>query len=143
MQNAGSIAFTIGAFMSAAAAVAHLACIFIGAPAYRIMGAGERMARAVEAGSVRPTLMTLSIAGVLFVWAAYALGGAGVIPPLPFSGLVLPAICLVYLGRAVSFPLLRSSFPENSQKFWLISSGICLVMGLTHLYGILWTWHAL
>ena len=137
MQNAGAAAFTVGASMSAAAAIAHLACIAIGAPAYRIMGAGERMARAVEAGKVRPTLITLSISGVLLVWAAYALGGAGVIQPLPFSGLVLPAICLVYLGRAVSFPLLRSSFPENSQKFWLISSGICLVMGLAYLYGIL------
>ena len=129
--------------MSAAAAVAHLACIAIGAPAYRIMGAGERTARAVEAGKVCPTLFTLSISGVLLVWAAYALGSAGVIQPLPFTGLVLPAICMVYLGRAVSFPLLRSSFPENSQKFWLISSGICLVMGLAYLYGILSAWHAL
>ena len=143
MQNAGAIAFTVGAALSAAAAIAHLACIAIGAPAYRFMGAGERMARAVEAGKLRPTLITLSISGVLLLWAAYALGGAGIIPPLPFSGLVLPAICLVYLGRAVGFPLLRSSFPENSQKFWLVSSGICLVIGLAHLYGILASWHAL
>ena len=143
MQNAGAVAFTVGASMSAAAAIAHLVCIAIGAPAYRIMGAGERMARAVEAGKLRPTLITLAISSVLLVWAAYALGGAGVIPPLPFSGLVLPAICMVYLGRAVGFPLLRSSFPENSQKFWLISSGICLAMGLAHLYGILSAWHAL
>ena len=106
--------------MSAAAAVAHLACIAIGAPAYRIMGAGERTARAVEAGKVCPTLIILSFSGVLLVWAAYARGGAGVIQPLPFTGLVLPAICMVYLGRAVSFPLLRLSFPENSRKFWLL-----------------------
>jgi hypothetical protein len=137
MQSTGEIAFLLGAFMSAAAAIAHLACIALGAQAYRIMGAGERMARSVEAGKLRPTLVTLAISGVLLVWAAYALGGAGVIAPLPFSGLVLPVICATYLGRAVAFPLLRSSFPENSEKFWLVSSGICLVIGSAHPYGIL------
>ena len=142
MQNTASLAFTFGACMSAAAAIAHLACIAIGAPAYRFMGAGERMARAVEAGKLRPTLFALAISGVLFVWAAYALGGAGIIQPLPFSGPVLTAICMVYLGRAMGFPFLRSSFPENSQRFWFVSSGICLVIGLAHLYGILSTWRA-
>lgn len=137
MQNAGEAAFILGAFMSAAAAIAHLACIAIGAKACRIMGAGESMARSVEAGKLWPTLVTLAISGVLLVWAAYALGGAGVIAPLPFSDLVLPAICMVYLGRAVAFPLMRSTFPENSERFWLVSSGICLVIGLAHLYGIL------
>ena len=143
MQITGSQALVVGAICSAAAAMAHLACIVWGAPAYRFMGAGERMARAVEAGKLRPTLVTLAICGVLLVWAAYALGGAGVIAPLPFSSLALPAICAVYLGRAVAFPLLKPAFPENSQTFWLVSSGICLLIGLVHLYGVLWVWQVL
>ena len=143
MYNAGAIAFIVGACLSAAAAIAHLACIAVGAPAYRFLGAGERMARAVEAGKLRPTLITLAISCVLLVCAAYALGGAGVIQPLPLSSFVLPAICMVYVGRAVGFPLLRSTFPENSQRFWLVSSGICLAIGLAHLYGILYAWQAL
>ena len=142
MHSFGAIAFIIAACLSAAAAVAHLACIALGAPAYRVMGAGERMARAVEQGKLRPTLVTLAIAGVLLVWAAYALGGAGVIPLLPFSSIVLPCICAVYLGRALGFPLLRSTFPENSLKFWLLSSGICLVIGLLYLCVIVYTWQA-
>ena len=107
------------------------------------MGAGERMARAVEAGKLRPTLVTLAISGVLLLWAAYALGGAGVIRLLPFSTLALPAICAIYLGRAVAFPLLKPAFPENSQTFWLVSSGICLLIGLLHLYGVLFVWQTL
>ena len=75
--------------------------------ALRIMGAGERMARAVEAGGTRPTLITLVIATVLFVWALYAFAGAGVIGQLPFTNLALPAISLVYLARGLGFPLLR------------------------------------
>lgn len=143
MLITGSQALIVGAICSAAAAIAHLICIVWGAPAYRLMGAGEKMARAVEAGKIQPTLITFAISGVLLLWTAYALGGAGVIGHLPLSRLALPAICAVYLGRAVAFPLLRPAFPENSLTFWLVSSSICLFIGLVHLYGILYLWHAL
>ena len=143
MLTSGAQALIVGASFSAAAAFAHLACIVLGAPVYRFMGAGEKMARAVEAGKLRPTLVTLAISGVLVVWAAYALGGAGVIALLPFSSLVLPIICAAYLSRAVAFPLLKPAFPENSHTFWLVSSGICLIIGVVHLYGVIAVWHAL
>lgn len=143
MSAFGTQALLMGGLFSAAAAVAHLACIALGAPAYRFMGAGEKMARAVEAGKLWPTLITLAVAGILSIWAAYALAGAGVIDQLPFAKLALPAICTVYLGRAVAFPLLKPAFPENSRTFWLVSSGICLVVGLVHLYGVISLWSAL
>lgn len=38
MPSLGAIALVAGGAMSAFAAVAHLACIAIGAPAYRVMG---------------------------------------------------------------------------------------------------------
>ena len=139
----GSQALLVGAFCSAVAALAHLGCIVCGAPAYRLLGAGERMARAAEAGELQPTLVTLAIAGLLLVWSAYALGGAGVIGPLPLSSLALPAIALAYLGRAVAFPLLMPAFPENSRTFWWVSSGICLLIGLVHSYGVVCVWHSL
>ncbi|MEO6688338.1 MAG: hypothetical protein ABIS07_04295, partial [Dokdonella sp.] len=139
----GAQALVIGASLSAAAALAHLACIVLGAPAYRFMGAGERMARAAEAGRARPTWVTVAISGVLLIWAAYALSAAGVIGRLPLSRVVLPAICAVYLGRAIAFPWLKRAFPENSRTFWWISSGICLVIGLVHLCGVVSVWHTL
>lgn len=139
----GSLALLLGASLSAAAAVAHLACIVIGAPAYRFMGAGERMARAVEAGQLRPTLVTLAVAGVLFSWAAFALSGAGILGPLPLTRFALLAISAVYLGRAVAFPLIKSSFPGNSKTFWLVSSGICGLIGLVHVYGTVSLWRTL
>jgi hypothetical protein len=143
MSAAGSNSLIIGAVLSASAAFAHLACIAAGARAYRLMGAGEQMARAVEAGKLRPTLITLAISVVLFLWSGYALGAAGVIDALPFTKVVLLAICAAYLGRAVAFPFLRSTFPENSLRFWLLSSGICLVIGLVHAYGLFTQWHTL
>jgi hypothetical protein len=143
MPISGAQALVIGGSLSAAAALAHIACVVVGAPAYRFMGAGEKMARAAEARKLQPMLVTLAIAGVLFVWAAYAFSGAGAIGRLPFTKLALTAICAVYLGRALAFPLLKPRFPENSQTFWLVSSGICLVIGLVHLYGLISRWSVL
>jgi hypothetical protein len=143
MLSAGAQALVVGASLSAAAAVAHLTCIFIGAPAYRFMGAGERMARAVEAGRLRPTFVTLAIAGVLLLWSAYALSGAGVIGTLPLTRLALALACAIYLGRAVAFPLLKPMFPENSNFFWWVSSSICGFIGLLHAFGTLSLWQTL
>jgi hypothetical protein len=143
MLSSGVLALLVGATFSATAAVAHLMCIVVGPKAYRVMGAGERMARAAQAGRLQPTLITFAIAAILLVWAAYALSGAGVTGKLPLTRIALVAISAVYLGRAVAFPLLKPSFPENSQTFWVVSSGICLVMGLLHLYGVVALWPAL
>jgi hypothetical protein len=143
MLTSGAQALVVAGSLSAAGAVAHLACIVVGAPAYRFMGSGEMMARAAEAGKLRPALVTLAVASMLLVWAAYAFSGAGVIGRLPLGKLVLPAICAVYLGRALAFPLLRPTFPENSKAFWLVSSGICLGIGLIHVYGIASCWSTL
>ncbi len=139
----GTQTLVLGGALSAAAAIAHLVCILLGAPAYRFLGAGEKMARAAEAGKARPTLITLVIAGLLFVWAAYAFSGAGVIRELPLSKLALMAISTAYLARAFAFPLLKSAFPDNSARFWLVSSGICLLIGLLHAYGLVAQWSSL
>jgi hypothetical protein len=143
MLSGGAQALVLGAMLSAAAALAHLACIVIGAPAYRFMGAGERMARAVEAGKLRPTLVTLAITGLLSLWAAYALAGAGVLPRLPLTPVALVSITGVYIARALAFPLLKPLLPENSDTFWFVSSGICLLIGLVHAYGLVALWPTL
>ncbi len=136
-------ALIAGGALSAVAAVAHLACIALGAPAYRFMGAGERMARAAEADKLRPTLITFAIAALLFLWAAYAFSGGGIITRLPFTKAALAGICFVYLTRAFCFPLLRPAFPENSNTFWLVSSSVCLVLGLLYTFGTVSLWATL
>ena len=129
--------------LDALAAVAHLACITLGAPAYRLMGAGERMVRAAEAGSPVPARVTLAIAAVLFGWTAYALSGAGVLLRLPLTGPVLVAITAALLLRAVAAPLLKPVFPGNSATFWWVSSGVCAVMGGVHAVGTWGVWAGL
>ena len=140
MLDIGARSLTLAGLLVALASLAHLACIAIGPRAYRFMGAGERMARAVEAGKLKPTLITLTIASVLLVWALYAFAGAGLVPRLPFTEAALFLISAVFLARAFAFPLLRPKFPENSTTFWLLSSGICLVLGLLYAVGLAALW---
>ena len=65
----------------------------------------------------------------LVCWLALAL----TLPRLtPLALLLVSLVGAVYLGRAVAFPFLKPVFPANTQTFWLVSSGICLVIGLIH-----------
>lgn len=129
-----------GAALSLVAAVLHFACIFWGANGFRFLGAGEPIVSMSAAGHWYPPFIAFVIGAVLATWALYALSGSGVIPPLPYLRLVLLSITVVYLFRAVAFSLLKPAFPGNSAMFWLVTSAICLVIGLTHLLGLIQVW---
>ena len=143
MPESYNTALILGAGLSAVAAALHVA-IVIGGPAwYRFFGAGEQLASAAANGRSWPAFVTLGIACMLGLWAAYALSGAGVIRPLPFLKLALVLITSVYLLRGlVLVPALL--FAKNSVTpfvFW--SSTICLGYGGVHLFGLVQTWSRL
>lgn len=134
----------VGGGLSMAAALLHLACIAGGPDWYRALGAGERMARMVEAGRLGPLVVTVAIAAVLAAFGAYAWSGAGVLPRLPFLRPVLIAITSFYMVRG--FALFAPSMmrrPDLSPAFLLWSSAIVLGLGLVHLAGIWRGWSAL
>ena len=122
------------------AALLHLGCIAFGAPWYRFFGAGERMAELAMAGSRYPTLISCAIAGVLTLWAAYALSAAGVIPRLPLLRLGLCAITALFLLRGIAGIPLAFRVTAQTPAFWWWSSAICLAIGLIHLGGLLQVW---
>jgi hypothetical protein len=133
----------VAACLSAIAALLHVAVVFGGPSWYRFFGAGERFARASAAGRWYPAVVTLLIAGVLGIWAAYALAGAGVLarPPLLKAGLV--AITLVYCSRGLALvPLLVFARPRVT-PFLVWSSLICLAFGTVHLVGVADVWPTL
>lgn len=128
--------------MSAVAALAHLAVIAGGPDWYRFFGAGEHMARAAERGMITAPLITIGIAAVLGLWAAYAYSGAGLIARLPFLRLGLVLITLIYLARSL---WMIPGLPHlgRSDTFILVSSLIILVVGLTHAMGLVTAWRTL
>ncbi len=133
-------ALIVGGALSAAASVLHLAVIVGGPDWYRFFGAGEGMARLAEQGSPKAALITLGIAAVLAIWAAFAFSGAGVLPRLPLLKLALLAITVVYVVRAVGYiPALMITGAPVGTFAW-VSSAIVLVYALVHLLGTLELW---
>lgn len=135
-----TLSLIFAAVSTAVAAILHFSCIFIGAPAFRFLGAGEAIAKMAERGHWYPPLIAFAIGMLLSSWTAYALSGAEVVPRLPLTPYALLTIALIFLIRAIGFPLLKPVFPENSQAFWLFTSGTCLVIGLAFLIGAIGLW---
>lgn len=130
-------ALLLAAVFCVIAAALHFACLAWGAAGYRLLGAGEKVAAAVEAGDRRPHVSAVVVGSILLVCAAYAMAGAGVLPTMPLMRPVLLLISGLLLARALLFPLLRPVFPGNGIKFWLISSIAVGVLGLLFLVGAL------
>jgi hypothetical protein len=94
-----------------------------------LLRGGRAHGQGAEAGHWYPPIVTLLIAGVLGVWAAYALSGAGVLQPLPLLAFVLPAITAVYLLRGLVAVALFVFDRRRLSAFWVWSSAICFVVG--------------
>lgn len=125
--------------LSLLAAVLHLAVIVGGPDWYRFFGAGEGMARMAERGMIQPTLITIGIAAVLAIWAAYAYSGAGVIPRLPLLRTGLVVITGIYLARGLLvIPAFAMGREISAFGWW--SSLIVLIYGLAYLIGTLRAW---
>ena len=133
----------LGAGLSAIAAALHVAIVIGGSSWYRFFGAGEQFASAAENGRWWPAIITLGIACMLGLWAAYALSGAGVIRPLPFLKLALVLITSVYLlrGLVLAPALLFARSSVTPFVFW--SSAICIGYGAFHLLGLVQIWSRL
>jgi len=142
MGNEYNMALVVGAGLSLLAALMHVGIIIRGPSWYHLFGAGDRFVRAAQAGRRFPAVVTTGIALVLAGWAAYALSGAGVIDPLPLLRPALCVITLVYLLRGLLGPFVLPG-TGRSIRFILISSAVCLIYGLVHLYGLVQVWGAL
>jgi putative oxidoreductase len=138
----------IAGSLSMLAAALHIGVVIGGPNWYRFFGAGEAMALMADNGSLKPTVITLGIAIVLFVWGTYAWSGAGFLPNMPLLKLALSAITTIYLIRGIGglvapFVTNHPQIKQNSTAFWVWSSSICLVIGLFHLMGLIAIWKTL
>lgn len=134
----GKTLLILGGGLSAVAALLHIAVIIGGPSWYRFFGAGEPMAQMAERGSSYPTIVTLGIAAILTIWAAYAFSGAGLLPRLPLLRSALIAISAIYLLRAVCFVPAMAMTGAPITQFAIWSSLIVLVYGLAYALGT-WT----
>ena len=132
-----------GGCLSAAAALLHLAIIAGGPDWYRFFGAGEPMAVRAARGDLYPTVLTIGIATILAIWAAYAFSGAGLIRRLPLLRTALVTISAIYLLRGlVLFPIIAFR-PEALTPFAVWSSLIVVVYGILYAVGTWRSWRRL
>lgn len=139
-MNQGAGLLAVGGVLSALASLLHLGCIAFGAAWFRFFGAPEPLIRAYEGGDMRLVWMTVAIAVVLAIWAAYAFSAAGLIGKLPLLRTGLITIAAIYLLRGlVLFPALaKAPYPRSDFDIW--SSAIVLVYGLTYAVGTWLAW---
>lgn len=142
-MNPGSPWLIAGGSLSLAASLLHLGVIAGGPDWYRFFGAGEKMARMAERGDWRAALITVGIASVLAIWAAYAFSGAQVIGRLPLLRTALVAITAVYLLRGLVLFHALVFMPAVVTPFLVWSSLIVLVYGIVHAVGTWRAWPAL
>lgn len=139
MKPARNPALITGGLLSVAASLLHIACIIGGPEWYRFFGAGEGIATLAEQGSMTPTLLTLGIAAILAIWAAYAFSGAGLLPRLPLLRTGLVVISTIYLLRGLALIPALAINGANVMPFILWSSLIVLLYGIAYAVG---TWTA-
>jgi hypothetical protein len=141
-DNPGRRWLMIGGWMSIAASLLHIGCIFGGPVWYRFFGAGEQIARMAERGHWYPAVITSCIAAILAGWAAYAFSAAGRVIRLPLMRVALVAISAVLVARGIlGFTPVFLPIPSPAFKLW--SSVICLLMGLSFSLGTWRAWPAL
>lgn len=129
-----------GGVMSILAAFLHIAIIIGGPEWYRFFGAGERMATLAGQGSLIPTISTLGIFTILFIWAIYAFSGAGLIKKLPFMKPALLIISAIYLIRGLALFPVWIVKPEFVSSLHVWSSLVCLVIGFSYAMGTRRIW---
>ncbi|MFC4291020.1 hypothetical protein ACFOWX_01145 [Sphingorhabdus arenilitoris] len=131
------------AWMSVAAALAHLACIIGGPDWFRFMGAPEPLIRAYENGNDRLVYITIFIGAILAGWGLWAFSAAGWIIRLPLLNTALFLIAAVLLIRAAMIFFPGFWDPQHSGSFRIWTSGICLAMGLCFAIGLWRGWPSL
>lgn len=126
-----------------ALAALHGIIIFVGAPAYRFFGAGERMARNAERGVWLPAAITAGLTVVFagFAWMSFqAAGAARPAPTLKYGVAAITAIFLLRGVLVVPQAWFAAQHPGVMPGRYLVFSAIALLMGAIGMRGITLVW---
>jgi hypothetical protein len=126
--------------LCACAALLHVGVTIGGPTWYRTFGAGEAMADAAQRGDPRPPIITLLIAAVLGLWAAYGFAGASLIRRLPLMRTALTLITAIFLLRGLLLVPMLALNPQRVTAFDVWSSLAVLAIGASYAIGLVRGW---
>lgn len=139
MQTLCKILLVIAASIAIFTAIAHIACIPIGAKCYQAQLAPEIVVESAKAGTWLAPSGTLVVASIFLIWAAYALSGAAFIRRLPLLTLGNYTIAFLCIARGLlgiqlwlRYPEAVSTFASVANWLWFLT-GCCFAVGY---YGI-------
>lgn len=137
--------FIVAAILTFLGGLLHVAIIIGGPEWYLASGAGEELARLAESGSIYPAFLGSTLVCIFFGWSLYALSGAGVIRRLPLLKaclLLIAGLCIVRGVYGFFIPLLIKTpyVVSLGVWFWVLSSLVWLVIGLSYAVGIRSRW---
>lgn len=146
MSKFAQTCLLLAGIAASAGALLHVAIIFGGPDWYAFFGAPRGLVEMARAGNLRAPISCLVIAVFLSLLAAYAFSGAGLIRRLPFLRFGLAAIATVLILRGILFiPLIvfrpdalaRICDCRSVDTFIIVTSGLCLAMGVGYALGAL------
>ena len=119
--------------------VLHFIIAFAGGDYFRYFGAGENFARLDEAGSLLPMLITIGLAVIFFMMAAYSLSVAGYIKAWKNARIVvlITGVLFTLRGLVIFIDLVLVMQGPNqyvSRDIWF--SLVALLVGLSLLSGL-------
>lgn len=135
------LSLVVAALFCVAAACLHFACLFWGAPLFRLLGAGEQVAQLAESGHPQPLFMAGLVGCVLCFFGYLCAALAGLAKDAAWMRYLVLVFALVLFMRALCFPFLRPFFEGNSDLFWWSSSAICFLLASTISFGLWQVWN--
>ncbi len=139
----GRTLLAIFGWWNVAFAVLHVVIIGMGGAGYRYFGAGEGMARAAEAGSMRPTAITSLLTVMFALWGLVAFSAAGMVRRLGSAKYLTAAIAVLYVLRgALVAPQVwwMHLHPELVPVRFVMFSLVALGLGIVGLWGVSLVW---
>ncbi len=139
----GRTLLAIFGWWNVAFAMLHVVIIVVGGPGYRYFGAGEGMARAAEAGSMRPTIITSLLTLMFVLWGLVAFSAAGIVRRLAGVKYLVAAIAALYVLRgALAGPqtVWMVQHPGQVPVRLVMFSLVALGLGIIGLWGVSLVW---
>jgi len=138
MQSKPKLALLLGGLGMVIASLFHIACILGGPDWVEFAGAPPHIVQSFKDGTSEGPLMTLAIAAILAIWAAYAFSGAGKLRKLPLLKTGIGVIGALLTLRGLAFPLMIKGWDWTNPNLLfhgVLSVGI-LGLGICYLYGL-------
>ncbi|HTK94151.1 MAG TPA: hypothetical protein VL382_00820 [Terriglobales bacterium] len=143
MNARGRTLLAIFGWWNIAFALLHVVIIVWGAGGYRYFGAGEGMARAAEAGSLRPAVITGLLTLMFVLWGLVAFSAAGIGRRVGIAKYAVVLIGVLYILRGVLAgpqAVWMYQHPDQVPLRFVLFSLVALGLGIIGLWGVSLVW---